>query len=593
MLNNMKSPISGKRLIILIMFCFSAVIIAQNPNWTSVKETDINVSSALSFDVFTNQDGNHIIVQESNSLKYYRMNVNGIAGSPVTLESNTSVVSPSIAGDATRLYVVYRKSSESVIRTKYSVDGGITWLNLSQQINESGGAIESVMSNGRLHVTYQLTNQVKYSYNNLNQTSWTSPFTVSGAETGTSPRIAAWTGNGEDKVYFIYRNSITTGKFREYNLASNQWSSIYTGYTLNPSNLYASEPVGFTVGSDRIYYYYSYTTYNPYQIYFQYRILTKNGGYISQSSPEPNQTYRIHTTTTFNGTSYTAFWYNFYLESTHEPGLYRAKNLGTQFNPFDQVYWNTYQEPVYYPPVNLSSAGNDVHVIWKDNLGLNNGNNLRYIYDDQIPLAPQNYAVSVHQSGSNKYPKLTWSLNSEPDVRSNASDAYKIERRTRDSGLGAWSAWSNIANLGGTVSSYIDYTINTAGNGDKEAEYKITAIDLGDNVSPSQSIVIAFGMGWADKISVPFTVNEYSLAQNYPNPFNPTTSINFQIKEQGFVSLKIFDMLGREIADLVNETKDAGKYTIEFNANNLPSGIYIYSIRVNEFVQTEKMTLLK
>lgn len=389
------------RLLILIVFCFSAEIFSQNPNWTSVKETNINVSTALSFDIFTNQDGNHIIVQESNSLKYYRMNVNGIAGSPVTLESNTSVVSPSITGDATRLYVVYRRSNESAIRSKYSTNGGITWLDLAQQINESGGSIEAVMSNGRLHVTYQLGNQVKYSYNNLNQTSWTSPFTVSGSETGTLPRIAAWTGNGEDKVYFIYRNSNTTGKFREYNVASNQWGSIYTGYSLNPSNLYTSDPAGFTVGSDRIYYYFSFTTYDPYRIYFQYRILTKNGGYVSESYPELNQTYKVYTTTTQNGTSHTAYWYNFFLEGNYGPGLYRGKNFGTQFYPIDQIYWNLYQEPVYYPPVNLSSAGNDVHVIWKDNLGNNNGQNLRYIYDDQAPLAPQNPQLSANP-GDNK-----------------------------------------------------------------------------------------------------------------------------------------------------------------------------------------------
>ena len=88
------------RLLILIMFCFTAVITAQN--CSSVKETNINVGSALSYDIFTNQDGNHIIVQESSNLKYYKMNLNGQAGTPVTLES-VSVVSPSITGDGTRL----------------------------------------------------------------------------------------------------------------------------------------------------------------------------------------------------------------------------------------------------------------------------------------------------------------------------------------------------------------------------------------------------------------------------------------------------------------------------------------------------------
>src|SRR5690606_6868411 len=82
------------------------------------------------------------------------------------------------------------------------------------------------------------------------------------------------------------------------------------------------------------------------------------------------------------------------------------------------------------------------------------------------------------------------------------------------------------------------------------------------------------------------------LYQNYPNPFNPSTSINYQIKEKGFVSLKIFDMLGREVANLVNETQDEGQYSVTFNASNLPSGVYVYSLKVNDFVQNNKMTLL-
>lgn len=88
-------------------------------------------------------------------------------------------------------------------------------------------------------------------------------------------------------------------------------------------------------------------------------------------------------------------------------------------------------------------------------------------------------------------------------------------------------------------------------------------------------------------------VYEYGLLQNYPNPFNPLTNINYQVKEKGFVSLKVFDMLGKEVAILVNETKEEGQYSIMFDASNLPSGIYVYSLRVNDFVQNKKMTLLK
>ncbi len=86
---------------------------------------------------------------------------------------------------------------------------------------------------------------------------------------------------------------------------------------------------------------------------------------------------------------------------------------------------------------------------------------------------------------------------------------------------------------------------------------------------------------------------KFSLSQNYPNPFNPTTIINFQIPKFSLVTLKIYDILGREIRTLVNENRPAGNYKINFNAENLSSGIYLYRIIVDDFIQTKKMILLK
>lgn len=85
----------------------------------------------------------------------------------------------------------------------------------------------------------------------------------------------------------------------------------------------------------------------------------------------------------------------------------------------------------------------------------------------------------------------------------------------------------------------------------------------------------------------------FSLSQNYPNPFNPVTTINYQIPERGFVTLKVYDVLGNEVATLTNEEKLAGSYKIELNAPDLPSGIYFYRLRTSSFVQTKKMILLK
>jgi hypothetical protein len=84
-----------------------------------------------------------------------------------------------------------------------------------------------------------------------------------------------------------------------------------------------------------------------------------------------------------------------------------------------------------------------------------------------------------------------------------------------------------------------------------------------------------------------------SLCQNYPNPFNPTTTIKYQIPEISFVTIKVYDILGNEIATLVSEEKPAGSYDVEFIGDELPSGIYFYQLEAGNFIETKKMVLLK
>ena len=87
--------------------------------------------------------------------------------------------------------------------------------------------------------------------------------------------------------------------------------------------------------------------------------------------------------------------------------------------------------------------------------------------------------------------------------------------------------------------------------------------------------------------------DKYSLSQNYPNPFNPTTKINFALPKSGLVTLKIFDVLGREVAMLINEVKNAGSYSVDFNASTLSSGMYYYRLESNGFTDTKKMMFVK
>ena len=85
----------------------------------------------------------------------------------------------------------------------------------------------------------------------------------------------------------------------------------------------------------------------------------------------------------------------------------------------------------------------------------------------------------------------------------------------------------------------------------------------------------------------------YSLSQNYPNPFNPVTKINYSLPKNGLVTLKIYDVLGREVMTLVKEMKSAGNYAVDFNGANLSSGIYFYSLKSGDFTSVKKMTLIK
>ena len=89
------------------------------------------------------------------------------------------------------------------------------------------------------------------------------------------------------------------------------------------------------------------------------------------------------------------------------------------------------------------------------------------------------------------------------------------------------------------------------------------------------------------------TLQKFELSQNYPNPFNPSTKINYTNPERGNVSLRVFNLLGREVAELLNDEKAAGKYEIEFKAPNLPSGIYFYQLKSGDYIQTRKMILMK
>lgn len=144
----------------------------------------------------------------------------------------------------------------------------------------------------------------------------------------------------------------------------------------------------------------------------------------------------------------------------------------------------------------------------------------------------------------------------------------------------------------------LSYQVNTAGIGNRSVFLRLK---VEDNFSPDYSLSQIYSdndiLEKRSLQTINFTGSKlpvtYDLAQNFPNPFNPSTTIRYQIPKDGVVTLKIYDILGAEAATLVNEEKVAGKYEVNFNANRLASGVYIYKIQAGSFVNSKKMLLIK
>jgi hypothetical protein len=181
--------------------------------------------------------------------------------------------------------------------------------------------------------------------------------------------------------------------------------------------------------------------------------------------------------------------------------------------------------------------------------------------------------TSFSASTANGTVVLNWATATETN-----NSGFEVQRSTDK------ISYSNIGFVNGygttaEPKSY-SFTDNTVNSG--AYYYRLKQIDY--NGAFEYSNVIEVEVGAPDN---------FSLEQNYPNPFNPSTVISYQMPVNGNVVLKIYDVLGNEVTTLVNEFKEAGKYSIEFDASILGSGIYFYTITAGNFTSTKKMTLIK
>lgn len=208
-----------------------------------------------------------------------------------------------------------------------------------------------------------------------------------------------------------------------------------------------------------------------------------------------------------------------------------------------------------------------------------------YITDNNAPSIPQNFSASF----TSEHPIISWTSNTEDDLQS-----YTIAKM-----IVGLTGWENVATVSSSTTQWIDNTVEHPGKFDPvyTINYKIRSNDINNNSSSfsnEQSVTGYTNYLWKSSNTVEDeSILDYKLYANYPNPFNPTTRIDFQIPKNDFINLSVYNTLGQQVAILVNNTLAKGKYSVEFNASNLPSGTYIYKIQSDDYNVVKKMLLIK
>lgn len=191
-------------------------------------------------------------------------------------------------------------------------------------------------------------------------------------------------------------------------------------------------------------------------------------------------------------------------------------------------------------------------------------------YDAVVPVELVSFSASVSLNDV----ELTWATATEIN-----NQGFYIERKS------AASEWANVGFVEGngtsTETRFYSFTDKDVKSG--IYSYRLKQVDFDGTFR-------YYELAGEVEIEIPLA---YSLSQNYPNPFNPSTKISWQIKNDGLVTIKVYDQLGKEVVTLVNEEKPAGSYEVEFNASSLASGVYYYKITAGSFVDTKKMILMK
>ncbi|MGE5437490.1 MAG: YCF48-related protein [Syntrophothermus sp.] len=387
--------------------------------------------------------------------------------------------------------------------------------------------------------------------------------------------------NGSETGFITSNNNLilkTTNGGNIWDIKLNLPGSLFTDI------FFVNENLGFVTGRE-----YDLTSF----IY-----MTTNGGAswrISFLGPEQNNSSMngIYFTDALNGISVGGYWYDsydpYYIYKTTDGGLtWNLKKEGTEYILNDVSFYD------------------DIHGIAVGTSGCifitsDGGENWELQYRkpgtqlNSVSVFNQGVSITVGQNGvilknTNAILPVELSSFTAAHNKNNVSLIWRTTTETNNKGFyiqrksssGDYINLDFIQGKGTTTTpqnySYIDNNVPSG-----KYTYRLMQIDFDGTFKLSNEI----------EVNISEVPKEFSLEQNYPNPFNPTTKINYSIAKEELTSLIIFDVLGNEIKKVINEVKPVGHYTIEFNASELPSGIYFYQLKSGSFSSTKKMIVMK
>ncbi len=309
--------------------------------------------------------------------------------------------------------------------------------------------------------------------------------------------------------------------------------------------------------------------------------------------------YHSELITVGNANFGTANWPGFNFKWINQPpttlpswglGLYKVTNLkqtdkyfyldardsdygGGAYNPDFHIYFDNGDSVYKYKNTGNAIPQGSLVSVWQIKSQSPNTTGLQNYWSNVLVVVP-----SVAQPYT---PRIIWG-----PIPNFSATGYKVYWRYGGSGN-----FSLLATVGANTYEYTHEGL-AIGNG-LIAEYKVQAYN-GSSTSDFSNTVSIGTSGWFKQhFGVDNSSLTYQLNQNYPNPFNPATVISYSIAENSFISLKVFDVLGNEIAELVSEVKEPGTYSVSFDASKLSSGVYFYKLKANGYSLTKKKLLAK